>query len=137
MDHPAPLAVGFTHLTGGADQCPLVTTLLTADMRSTVMSGSRLKLSTAGQHAWRDASRSSSACSNACGRIAKNRAATRRTFPASPAILGIDPDRVPSDGPATLTATVTATAAANHGRRRTSACSHAWGVGAYRKDGQD
>src|SRR5262245_11113523 len=89
MDHPAPPAVGFTHLRGGTP-CLSARTPPTMHGKSRNSIGSRPRPTPTGQRAWRDTSRSSGACSNACGRTAKNRAATRRTSLAPPAILGID-----------------------------------------------
>ena len=65
----------------------MVTTLLTAQLAGSIPTGSWLKPMPTGQHARGDASRSSSACSNAYGRTARTWAATRRATTAPAAIL--------------------------------------------------
>ena len=86
LSHPACKLVVKPFDAGGT-QCRLVTILLTAQLASSIPSGSWLKPTLIGQHVWRDESRSSNACSHAYGRSVKSRAVTRRATTAPATIL--------------------------------------------------
>jgi len=72
-----PASCTIRPLDVGSTQCPWVTALLTVRLASCVPSSSWPRPTPTGQHAWRDASHSSGACSNACDRTDKNQAVTR------------------------------------------------------------
>ena len=75
----------------GSRQCPLVIALLTTQKASRDSIGSQLKPTPTGQDAWRAASHSCDACSNACGHTARNQAASRMALTAPWTTLATEP----------------------------------------------
>jgi hypothetical protein len=71
----------------GGEKCPSVVvdpSKAATGKRESI--SSLLKLTPPGQHVWRDTSRPSGACSNACAHTGRNRAAIRRA-PTAPALI--------------------------------------------------
>jgi hypothetical protein len=77
---PARYTIG--PIEAGSRQCPLAIALLTAQKANRDSTGSQPEPTPTGQHAWRAASHSCAACSNACGHTARNQAASRMALTA-------------------------------------------------------
>jgi hypothetical protein len=78
------LAVQSGHLTWGVEKCLSASVMDPTNVpaRRPTSIGSLLELTPTGQPAWRGTSRLSGACSNACARTVRNRAAIRRATTA-------------------------------------------------------